>query len=99
MLSRDEFQLIYEQGADSVFALVTALHSQVEALTVRLKELEERLGKDSHNSSKPPSSDDYKKKLGSLREPTEQFTLYDWHPKLGLARVRLRLRSHIEPIG
>ena len=34
-----------------------ALRAQVEALLGRIEELEARLAKDSHNSSKPPSSD------------------------------------------
>lgn len=74
MLTRDEFQLIYEQGPDAVFALIHALQQQVEALTARVKELEDRLGKDSHNSSKPPSSDGYKKKPVSLRPVTGRKT-------------------------
>lgn len=70
MLTREEFQSIYDQGPDTVFALIHALQEQVAALTARVKELEDRLGKDSHNSSKPPSSDGYKKKPVSLREQT-----------------------------
>lgn len=77
MLTREEFQSIYEQGPDAVWAVVDALQqavlnlqTQVETLTARVKELEDRLGKDSHNSNKPPSSDGYKKKPVSLRENT-----------------------------
>jgi transposase len=35
----------------------TALREQMEQVVVRLAELEGRLAKDSHTSSKPPSSD------------------------------------------
>jgi len=41
---------------------------QIDTLLFRLKELEDRLGKDSHNGNKPPSSDGLKKPV-SLRKP------------------------------
>ena len=40
----------------------------VQALSARVRELEGRLRKDSHNSSKPPSSDGLAKKPKSLRQ-------------------------------
>ena len=58
-------------------ALIVALFDQVEELlaTVQMlkscvEELEGRLRKDSHNSSKPPSSDRLSKKSQSLRQPS-----------------------------
>ena len=65
---REETLTAYQQGADAVVRLVEqlvgALAEQVERLTAQVSELraenEElrgRLGTDSHNSSKPPSSD------------------------------------------
>lgn len=69
MLTREEFQLIYDQGPDAVYALFVAMQATIEAqqqqiaaLSARVKELEDRLSKDSHNSSKPPSSDGLAKK-------------------------------------
>lgn len=53
-----------------VVELETALAEAKEqnaALAVRLKALEDRLSKDSKTSSKPPSSDGFKKKTKSLR--------------------------------
>ena len=44
-----------------------ALREQVRALLERVQELEARLAKDSHNSSKPPSSDGLQRKTKSLR--------------------------------
>src|SRR5258706_12913382 len=44
-----------------------ALRAQVTALLARVQELEARLAKDSHNSSKPPSSDGLARKTKSLR--------------------------------
>ncbi len=76
MLTREEFQSIYEQGFEAVWAVIEAMQTShqahITALEARVKELEDRLGKDSHNSSKPPSSDGYKKRPVSLREPTER---------------------------
>jgi len=67
MLTREEFQILYDQGPDALFDLFTAMQEQIALLTARVKELEDRLGKDSHNSSKPPSSDGLAKKPVSLR--------------------------------
>ena len=47
--------------------LIRQLFERVQQLTVRVEELEARLSKDSHNSSKPPSSDEPWKKTRSLR--------------------------------
>jgi transposase len=76
MLTREQFQQIYEQGPDAVFAVVEALQTmvlaqqqQIELLTARVKELEDRLGKNSKNSSKPPSTDGLRKPV-SLRPKT-----------------------------
>src|SRR5882724_611272 len=61
MLTREQFQALYDQGPDAVFEVLSPLQDAVALLTLRVKQLEDRLGKDSHNSSKPPSSDGYKK--------------------------------------
>jgi len=61
MMTREEILAVYEAGPDAVVALVQSLCAQfevqVQALNERVRELEIRLGKDSHNSHKPPSSD------------------------------------------
>ncbi len=46
---------------------VAQQREQIEQLGVSIRELEARLAKDSHNSSKPPSSDGLKRKTKSLR--------------------------------
>src|SRR3982751_5344274 len=48
-------------------ALLDAKDKKIAQLEALVKNLSEKLGKDSHNSSKPPSSDGLKKKTKSLR--------------------------------
>ena len=52
---------------DELIRMLFPLIEEVRRLTVRVEELEARLRKDSHNSSKPPSSDGLAKKTCSLR--------------------------------
>jgi transposase len=61
MSTREEILACYAQGPDAVVDLVGALQDAVGVLSLRVKQLEDRLDKDSHNSSKPPSSDGFKK--------------------------------------
>ena len=49
-----------------------ALRDQLQGLMARVQELEGRLAKDSHNSSKPPSSDGLTRKPKSLRKKSER---------------------------
>jgi transposase len=79
MLTRNEFQAIYDQGPEAVFALLQTLWTtmaelkeQNVRLSERVQELEARLSKDSHNSNKPPSSDGFQKptKPVNLRQKT-----------------------------
>jgi len=44
----------------------------IEQLTDRITELENQLRKDSSNSSKPPSTDNFSKKNQSLRQPSNK---------------------------
>jgi len=52
---------------DDLIRMLFPLIEQVRQLTARVDELEVRLSKDSHNSSKPPSSDGQEMKTRSLR--------------------------------
>jgi len=71
MLTREEFQTIYDQGPDAVFALLTLQQQRIGALEETVQQLQQRLDKASHNSHKPPSSDGLKKPPPkSLRKPS-----------------------------
>lgn len=79
-ISREEILKVYEAGPEAVVLLVqelcsriTKLEQTVASLDAKVKELEARLAKDSHNSHKPPSSDGPKKPLRtkSLRQKSD----------------------------
>lgn len=52
----------------------TQLRQQMEQVLARLREVEGRLAKDSHNSSKPPASDGLARKRRSERHRSEKKT-------------------------
>ena len=56
-MSRDEIRAVYRQGEDAVVALIEMLIARFNALEEKVARLEAQIAKDSHNSSKPPSSD------------------------------------------
>src|SRR6266571_6096100 len=59
-----------EPSKEDLIALIAALRAEIAALKVHIAELERRLGLNSSNSGKPPSSDGLKKpaRVRSLRE-------------------------------
>ena len=65
----DLSQLSHEQKDDIIRSLFPLI-AQVRRLSARVAELEARLSKDSHNSSKPPSSDGLAKKSASPNIPS-----------------------------
>jgi Family of unknown function (DUF6444) len=52
--SDEEIGAAYDQGKEAVIAL---FRNSLGQMAVRVQALEDRLAKNSHNSSKPPSSD------------------------------------------
>jgi len=77
MPTDEEIHTAFEQGEAAVMAVFHAVATQVAALAQQLakqgavlQELQARLAKSSHNSSKPPSSDGYGKvkRTASLRK-------------------------------
>ena len=75
-LTREDILAIYEEGPEAVVALVQTLCSIINKQAARIVELEERvksledqINKNSRNSSKPPSTDSFKKIKGQ-RKPS-----------------------------
>lgn len=66
-LSRDEIRIIYRQGEEAVVSLIETLMQRLNALEKEVADLKTQGSKDSHNSSKPPSSDIGKRVPRSLR--------------------------------
>src|SRR4030042_1033793 len=73
-MKREEIEKIYDQGKDTVVEFIMQLLEKIEILTKRVNELEQKLSKDSHNSSKPPSSDGLKKRTRSQRKRSGKKT-------------------------
>ena len=67
MITREEILAIYEAGPDVVVELFMKQEQMLQSLRERIEKLEAQLGKNSQNSSKPPSSDGLKRKNRSLR--------------------------------
>jgi len=61
-----------EPTREELIALIRAQAAEIAALKARVAELERRLGLDSSNSGKPPSSDGLKKKPARVRSLREQ---------------------------
>ena len=85
-LSPEAFETVYQAGSDAVYALVGGwvriirehprqreedLRDPAE-VQARLQALEARSSKDSHNSSKPPSSDGFSRTPKSLQAKTDR---------------------------
>ena len=57
MVTREEIVVAEAAGREALLIVVEALASENATLRARIKELEDRLNHDSHNSHQPPSSD------------------------------------------
>jgi len=67
-LSDQAIRAIYRQGEDAVVALIQGLVAEIDALKGDVQSLKDQVAKNSHNSSKPPSSDGpTKPRTSSLR--------------------------------
>ena len=67
--SEKEIGEIYDRGKEAMLSAYRVLQKQIEQLIERVNELERQVKQNSQNSSKPPSSDGYKKPLPkSLRK-------------------------------
>jgi len=61
MMTRQEAEAIYDAGKETVVRVLLMMDARIRALEERVQSLENQLAKNSRNSSKPPSSDGYKK--------------------------------------
>ena len=72
-MERVEIESLITAGADAVAAVIARLEARIDEQDAQIAELKARLGQNSRNSSKPPSSDGYGKpspKERSLRRPS-----------------------------
>ena len=60
-LSAQEIGAIYDQGKEAVVELAMQLQDAIERLEARVSRLETQINQNSQNSSKPPSSDGFKR--------------------------------------
>jgi transposase len=67
-LNREQFRQVYDKGFEATYALFDALQQAIETLENRVAHLEAIIAKDSHNSSKPPSTNGFKRPPKSLRQ-------------------------------
>ena len=67
-MDREEIRKIYRAGEEAVIEFIIKQNEIITSLLMRVKELEDRLNKDSHNSSKPPSSDGLNRRDRRARE-------------------------------
>ena len=75
-MEREKIIEIYNQGPDAVVDLVQSLildfRKQIGQHETRIVELEKQISKNSSNSSKPPSTDGFKKTVKNSRKKTER---------------------------
>ena len=68
-LTREDILAIYKEGPEAVCAIILMLTARIAELEERVKSLEDQINKNSRNSSKPPSTDPFRKTKG-LRKPS-----------------------------
>ena len=81
IITQEEALAIYHAGPETVVKVICELSTQVAKLSKeisilkeRVTTLEEQKAKNSHNSSKPPSTDGLQKKTRSIRDKGERKT-------------------------
>jgi len=66
-MKRKDILAIYEAGPEAVIKLINSLMATITELKERVKTLEDQIHKNSHNSSKPPSTDNFIKPKSQRR--------------------------------
>lgn len=79
-MKREDFQVIYDQGAGAVYTLIEGLLFQVNVLTARVRQLENQINTNSRNSGKPPSSDGLKKTKSQRTKSDKKSGAQKGHP-------------------
>lgn len=97
MLTREEILSIYEAGPEAVISVIQRLETIIEEQSIliskleeRVKVLEARLNQNSHNSSRPPSTDFVKSKPNPKSRRTKSDKKpggQEGHPGVTLERV------------
>lgn len=100
--TEEEIRATARQGEDAVVAMVGELLEVVALLAKRVQELEDKQAKNSHNSSKPPSSDGMSKpkRTRSLRKSSGRKSgAQEGHPghRLEMAEKPDRVKRY--PVG
>ena len=70
MITSEEFHIIYQQGEEATFSLFLQMFDAMSRYDERIHDLEVKSKKNSHNSSKPPSTDGFNRPPRSLRKKT-----------------------------
>jgi transposase len=96
----DEIRTVYQQGEEGVLAVFEKLATTVRALEAKIQALEDQIAKDSHNSSKPPSSDGLKRgvKRSLRRSSSKQSGGQVGHPGHRLERVAKPKYVKVHPV-
>lgn len=71
-MSSDDIRAVYRQGEDAVVGLITMLIDRLNSLEDEVTRLKGIINKDSHNSSKPPSTDFKRPIPKSLRKKSKR---------------------------
>ncbi|MBC3921170.1 IS66 family transposase [Undibacterium sp. CY18W] len=88
-----------ELSGEQKDVLIVELISTLNAMAVRINALEARLIKDSHNSSKPPSTDGLQRKPKSLRQTGGKVGGQPGHPGKTLKRLAYCDHTVVHPIA
>ena len=95
-MKREDILLVYKAGPEAVIKLINSLTvtiakleeqvekqlEQITKLKERIKTLEDRLNKNSHNSSKPPSTDNFVRPKSQRRKSGKLVGGQKGHPCL-----------------